>query len=72
MKQCEEPESTKPVAEKHGRDGKETGINRESGSERAAALSRTFLYRRVLPELTQPLDGTESEGLLTLLPAGPR
>ena len=63
------PESTKPVAEKDGQDGKEMGINRESGSERAAALSRTFLSLRVPPELTQPLNGMESEGLLTLLPA---
>jgi len=57
-----------PVEEKEGRDGKETGINKESGSERAAVLSQT-VCSRVLPELAQPPDGMKSEGLLTLLPA---
>jgi len=42
-----------PVEVKEGRDGKEMGINRESGLERAAALSRTVRHR-VLPELAQP------------------
>jgi len=68
IKQWEEPQSTSLVEVKEGRDGKETGINRESGSERAAALSRT-VRRCVPPELAQPPDGTKSEGLLTLLPA---
>ncbi len=57
MKQWVELESTSPVAGEEGQDGKETGINRESGSERAAALSRTICCR-VLPELLQPSDGT--------------
>jgi len=56
------------VAEKEGQDGKETGINRESGLERAAVLSQT-MHCCVLPELAQPPDGMKSEGLLTLLPA---
>ena len=68
IKQCEDLESTNPVAETDRQEGKETGINKESRSERAAALSQTF-RSHVLPELVQPLDGTESEGLLTLLPA---
>ena len=68
IKQCKDPQSTSPVEEKEGQDGKETGINKESGSERAAALSRT-VRSRVPPEFVQPPDGTKSEGLLTLLPA---
>jgi len=57
-----------PVEEKEGRDGKEMGMNRESGLERAAALSWT-VHHRVPLELAQPPDGTKSKGLLTLLPA---
>jgi len=57
-----------PVEEKEGQDRKETGINKESGSERAATLSWTVCHH-VPPELAQPPDGTKSEGLLTLLPA---
>jgi len=57
-----------PVEVKEGRDRKEMGINRESGSERVAALSWT-VRRYVPPELAQPPAGTKSEGLLTLLPA---
>ena len=68
IKQCEDPESTNPVAETDGQEGKEMGINKESGSERAAVLSRTF-HSHVPPELAQPLNSTESKGLLTLLPA---
>jgi len=64
IKQCENPQSTSLVEEKEGQDRKGTGINKESGSERAAALSRTVRHR-VPPEFAQPPDGTKSEGLLT-------
>jgi len=68
IQQCKDPQSTSPVEEKEGRDGKEMGINKESSLERAAVLSRT-MRRHVPPELVQPPDSTKSEGLLTLLPA---
>jgi len=50
IKQWEELQSTSPVEVKEGQDRKETGINRESGSERAAALSQTMRHH-VPPEL---------------------
>jgi hypothetical protein len=67
MKQWEEPESTKPVVEVKSKDGRETDIVRESGSDKAAALSRNL--GSVPLELSQPPGGTASRGLLTLFPA---
>ena len=55
-----------PKKKQRVEDGKETGINRESGSERVAALSQTVRHR-VPPELVQPPDGMKSKGLFCLL-----
>jgi len=47
-----------PVEEKEGWDGKETGINKESGSERVVALSRTMCC---------PLGGVLGAGTISYL-----
>ena len=67
MKQCVEPESTKPVADNDRYKGNSTGRVRESGLESAAALRRTS--GSALLEFPQPSGGAEVRGLLTLLPA---
>jgi hypothetical protein len=52
IKQWEEPQSTNPVAEVSEAERRVIGMMRESGSDKAAALSRTFWWTSL--ELSQP------------------
>ena len=65
IKQCVEPESTRPVAEANEAEGRETEMERESEFAKAAALRRTIVGASL--ELSQP-SGDAGGGLLTLFP----